>query len=114
MPGFGPSRLPVRDRCRVGSAFGPSITLSHSIGDSTIAAKIVDLITDGSVNVTASDEKLPARAIRLSQIRCRRSFRRPFAGRSISAAVRRHSTGDNEFIGARVTEISITQRNVTV
>ena len=35
---------------------GPSVTLSHSTGDSTIVAKVADLVTDGSVNVTAAGE----------------------------------------------------------
>ena len=52
--GIGALSVPVATASPYATA--PTITLSHSVGDSTISAKIVDLLTDGSVNVTASGE----------------------------------------------------------
>jgi hypothetical protein len=94
-------------------ALGPTITLSHAAGDSTIAAKVVDILTDGSVNIDASGQRfelgeyayedaLPA----VVPVSTRGTV--DFGGGAAN------SGGGNNFIGARVTEIAITRRFVTL
>jgi hypothetical protein len=91
----------------------PLINLSRSQADSTIEAKLVDIATDGSVDVVAQDEKFQ-RAIYAftdtlapvvsSTTRGAIDFGGGFSG----------SPGGNNFIGARKTEIYLTRRNTTV
>jgi hypothetical protein len=91
----------------------PSVTLSHSTGDSTISAKTVDLVTDGSVTVTASGEAFEQgqyayadtlKAIVPIMVRGAVDF----GGGAAS------STGLNDFIGSKITEIFVTRRDETV
>lgn len=95
------------------SIVGPSITLSRSSGDSTIAGKIVDILTDGSVNVTVSGE-----AFEQGEYAFQDSLPQVVAvltpGAVDFGGGFASSSGGNVFIGARVTEISITRRFTTV
>jgi hypothetical protein len=95
------------------SGTGPSVTLTKTNTDSTIDAKVVDVLTDGSVNVTASDEHFERGVY---------AFADAFTP-VISTAVRGaidfgggagSSTGGNVFIGARKSEIFLARRNETV
>ncbi len=94
-------------------AMPPSITLSYSNSDATIAAKIVDVATDGSVNVTASDEHFErgeyAYTDALSPV-----VAVPVRGAIDFGGGASGSIGGNDFIGARKTEIFVTRRNETV
>lgn len=92
---------------------GPSITLAHGDTDSTIGAKVVDIITDGSVNVNVSGETFESGQIAFSDalapiipVPTRGAL--DFGGGALS------STGLNIFIGARDTEIAIKRRGETV
>jgi hypothetical protein len=91
----------------------PSVSLSHSSGDSTIAAKLVDIVTDGSVNVTASGETFERSAYAFSD-----AFPQvvsvPVRGAVDFGGGAASSSGGNDFIGARVTEIELTRRFETV
>ncbi|HVR45725.1 MAG TPA: DUF1565 domain-containing protein [Candidatus Binatia bacterium] len=91
----------------------PSITLTHSRGDSTIGAQVADILTDGSANVNVSGETFARQGCAYtdsfapvvpSTIRGGIDFGYGVAG----------STGGNDFIGARTTEILVTRRNETV
>jgi Protein of unknown function (DUF1565) len=92
---------------------GPSVTLSHSVGDSTISAKTVDILTDGSANVTASGEHFQSGRYAYADafVPILPTFIRGAVdfGGGVAA-----STGDNVFIGARTTEIFVTRRDETV
>lgn len=110
---FGIAALSVPIATASPSNTTPSVMLSHSTGDSTIAAKVVDLVTDGSVNVTASGEAFEqgqyayADAIKpvvVALVPGTIDFGGGFA----------QSNGGNVFIGARSTEIFLTRRNETV
>ncbi len=95
------------------SALGPTITLTHSSGDSTIAAKVVDILTDGSVNIDASGQRFELGAYAYEDtLPAVVSVSAPgtvdFGGGATN------SSGGNNFIGARVSEIAITRRFVTV
>lgn len=94
-------------------AAAPSITLSRAVGDSTIAAKSSDIATDGSVDVTASDESFQRgfyaftdalAPVVNSTVRGAVDFGGGFSG----------SPGGNDFIGARKSEIYLIRRNETV
>ncbi len=92
----------------------PSITLTHSgRGDSTISASQVNILTDGSANVNVSGETFARQGYAYADafapvipttIRGGIDFGGGVAG----------STGGNDFIGARSTEILLTRRNETV
>lgn len=91
---------------------GPTITLSHAVGDSTISAKEVDITTDGSANVTVSGQAFERGVYAFSDayppvisttFRGALDFGGGIAG----------SSGGNAFIGARTTEIFITRRGET-
>jgi hypothetical protein len=109
--GIGGISVPIPTASPYGSA--PSITLTRSLADSTVAAKGADIATDGSIDVVASDERfqrglfaftdsLPA--VVSSTVRGGIDFGGGFSG----------SAGGNNFIGARKTEIFLTRRSVTV
>lgn len=111
--GIGALSVPVTATASP-APLAPSITLTHSSGgDSTIAAKIVDIITDGSVDVTTSgqtfeqgeyayEDALPA------------VVAVPTRGAVDFGGGAGNSSGGNIFIGARISEISVTQRFVTI
>ncbi len=110
---FGIAALSVPIATASPSNTTPSVMLSHSTGDSTIAAKVADLVTDGSVNVTASGEAFEqgeyAYADAIS----------PVVVALVPGAIDfgggvAKSNGGNVFIGARSTEIFLTRRNETV
>jgi hypothetical protein len=91
----------------------PSITLMHSAGDSVLSAKVVDILTDGSVNVTADGQTFARAEYAYSDLLA------PVFPILIRGAIDfgggvAKSTGGNVFIGARTTEIFITRRSVVV
>lgn len=103
--------LPTTSPSPSASPYGalPSITLTHAVQDSTISAKIADIITDGSVNVTASNERFERsdyafsdalRGIVSTQMRGALDF-----GGGVAK-----SLGGNSFIGARISEIYLVRR----
>lgn len=91
----------------------PSVTLTHSGGDSTIAAKTVDLLTDASVDVSVSGEVFERAKFAFAD-----SFppivNIPFHGTVDFGGGISGSAGGNNFIGARVSEISVVRRNETI
>lgn len=91
----------------------PSVTLTHSGGDSTIAAKTVDLLTDASVDVSVSGEVFERAKYAFAD-----SFppivNIPFHGTVDFGGGISGSAGGNNFIGARVSEISVVRRNETI
>lgn len=109
--GIGGLSVPVATASPSGT--GPSITLSHTTGDSIIAARIVDIITDGTTNVTVSGVAFERGEYAFEDalapvipINTRGSV--DFGGGA------GNSGGGNVFIGARVSEISIVRRFETV
>jgi hypothetical protein len=91
----------------------PSITLSHSTTDSTIGAKIVDILTDGSANVTASGEHFERGEYAYND-----SFK-PVVPTTVRGTIdfgggAASSTGGNVFIGAHISEIFVTRRFETI
>jgi hypothetical protein len=94
-------------------AAAPSITLSRAVGDSFVAAKLIDVATDGSVDVVASDEKFQRAAYAFTDVLS------PFIASTTRGAIDfgggfSGSPGGNNFIGARKTEIFLTRRSETV
>lgn len=109
--GIGAFAVPIATASPSGMT--PSVTLSHSSHDSVIAAKAVDILTDGSVDVTASGETFEqgeyAYADAFTPIVLTSSRGAiDFGGGAASSA------GGNVFIGARLTEIFVTRRFETV
>ncbi len=90
----------------------PSITLLHSSADSAIAAKIVDIVTDGSANVTASGQAFE-RSDYAFEDALRPIVNVPIRG-TLDFGGGAQSTGGNLFIGARVSELSLVRRSETV
>jgi hypothetical protein len=94
-------------------ALAPSITLSHGDADSSVAAKVFDIITDGSVTVNVSGETFAqaqyAFSDSLSPV-----IAVPVRGAVDFGGGASQSTGGNGFIGARHTEIDIIRRDETV
>ncbi|MBV9720269.1 MAG: DUF1565 domain-containing protein [Candidatus Eremiobacteraeota bacterium] len=109
--GVGAFAVPLPSASPYGSS--PSITLSRSSTDSTIAARVVDVLTDGSVNVTASDTTF-ARAAYAYADAFKRIVLTSLPGAVDFGGGVNSSVGGNGFIGARRTEIFITRRNETV
>ena len=89
------------------------MTLTQSTGDSTIAAKVVDLITDASVDVSVSGEVFE-RAKYAFEDSFPPIVSIPFNGTVDFGGGISGSPGGNSFIGARVSEISLVRRNETV
>ncbi|MBV8725877.1 MAG: DUF1565 domain-containing protein [Candidatus Eremiobacteraeota bacterium] len=91
----------------------PTIVLTHGTGDSTVAANGVDIITDGSANVTVSNETFER-----SKVAFEDSLRRLVAVTTTGAidfgGGAGSSIGGNSFIGATVTEIAVTRRSTLV
>jgi len=91
----------------------PSITLSRSNADSTVAAKVVDVVTDGSVSVTASGQAFE-----------RGEYAFEDALTPLTSSATRGtldfggglamSNGGNIFIGARTSEIVLVRRGETL
>ncbi|MGC2407329.1 MAG: DUF1565 domain-containing protein [Candidatus Cybelea sp.] len=103
VPGLAPSPSP--SGTGPPSGLGPTIALSHSVGDATIAAKVVGILTDGSVNVTAANQAFNLGAYAFSDafppvVRGTLRGTLDFGGGGTS-------NGGNTFIGQRVTEIAI-------
>jgi Protein of unknown function (DUF1565) len=87
------------------SVVGPSVMLNHTVGDATIAAKVVGILTDGSVNVTASNQ-----TFNLGSYAFADAFPPVVSGTlrgTLDFGGGGTSTGGNGFIGQRVTEIAI-------
>jgi hypothetical protein len=115
--GFGLGALSVPLPASTGSPSSaptpPSVTLTRSTADSTIAARVVDLVTDASVDVTVSNE-----AFERGQYAFEDSLTPivyvPIHGTLDFGGGYTGSPGGNNFIGARVSEISIVRRNETL
>jgi len=95
------------------SSVVPSINLSHSTGPSAIAAKSVDIQTDGSADVTTSGETFERARYAYADNGPR------FVLTTVRGAVdfgggAANSSGGNVFIGARTSEILVTRRYETV
>jgi len=101
-PSTSPSATPT------GEPSLPSVTLTHSTGDSTIAAKVVDLITDGSVDVSVSGEAFGSRAQYAFEDSLQPIVSIPFRGTLDFGGGITESPGGNNFIGARKSEILLT------
>jgi hypothetical protein len=95
-------------------ATGPSVTLDDNAGrDADITAKVVDVLTDGTVNVTTAGEHFLQANYAFADALT------PVVPVTVRGAVdfgggAAASTGGNVFIGARTTEIFIIRRNETV
>lgn len=95
------------------SSTGPTIALSRPSSDSTITAKVVAVLTDGNVNVSATGTSLNGGVYAYAD-----AFK-PVVSTSVRGAVDfgggvLASTGGNTFIGARNTEVYVTRRFETV
>jgi hypothetical protein len=110
---FGIGALAVPAATSSPGAGVPTVTLTRSVGDSTIAAKIVDIITDGSANVTVSNSAFN-RAAYAFEDALPQAVPRAAAGAIDFGGGAGASTGGNSFIGARRTEISVTRRSEAV
>lgn len=112
--GFGIGALTVPLPTTSPASGAPSITLTHtSHGDSTVGAKVADILTDGSANINASGATFARQGIAYAD-----TFA-PVVPTSIRGSVDfgggvSGSSGGNGFIGARTTEILVTRRNETV
>lgn len=90
-----------------------SVTLMHSSGDSTISAKTADLLTDGSVDVTASEQHFEQSQYAFSDT-LEPVVVIPVRGAVDFGGGAAQSPGGNVFIGAHVAEIYIGRRFETV
>lgn len=95
------------------SAAVPSITLTRTASDSTVAAKIVAVVTDGNVDVTVSGTAMNG------GIYAYADELKPVVPTSVRGAIdfgggAASSPGGNSFIGARSTEILVGRRFETV
>jgi hypothetical protein len=110
-PSTSPSSSPSATPSSEPSA--PSMTLTHSNGDSTIGAKVVDIVTDGSIDVTVSGETFEGGKYAFED------SLQPIIGVPVPGAVDfgggfTDSPGGNIFLGARVSEISIVRASETI
>ncbi|MGB8909238.1 MAG: DUF1565 domain-containing protein [Candidatus Cybelea sp.] len=110
---FGVGALTVPIATASPSAITPTVFLDHSNSDSVITAKEVGILTDGSVNVTAEEQTFQGGLFGFADALT------PVVPVSIRGAVdfgggAENSTGGNNFIGAKNTEIYVTRRNETV
>ncbi len=92
---------------------GPSVTLSRGDTDSAIGAKVVDIITDGSINVSIQNEAFESGRVAFSDA-LTPVVAVPIRGTIDLGGGSTQSSGGNAFIGARTTEIAIKRRNETV
>lgn len=106
-----PTASPTASPYSTSSPYGslPSITLAHAAGDSTISAKLADIITDGSVDVTASNEHFEQSRYAFSDalhaiVNVSSHGAIDFGGGANKSA------GGNTFLGARRTEIFVGRR----
>ncbi len=91
----------------------PTVALSHQSGDSTVAAKVVDVLTDGNVDVSAADTSFLRAAYAYAD-----AFK-PLIATNVRGVVdfgggAVQSPGNNSFLGARLTEIYVTRRFETI
>ncbi len=91
----------------------PSITLAHGDADSAIGAKMFDIITDGSISVTVSDETFESGQVAFSDSLAA-VVTVPVRGAVDFGGGAAQSSGGNAFIGARNTEIDLKRRSETV
>ncbi len=110
---FGIGALSVTVPTSSPSATGPTVALTHGQGDSTISASVANILTDGSVNVTASGETF-ARAYYAYADALQAVVVTPVRGTVDFGGGAGGSSGGNDFIGARSTEILVTRRFETV
>lgn len=110
---FGIGALSVPIATSSPSTTVPTVTLQHTGGDAVISAKVVGILTDGSISVTAGGQSFQfgqyAYADALAPVipvttRGAIDFGGGFGS----------SPGGNTFIGAKTTEIYVTRRNETV
>jgi hypothetical protein len=106
-----PSASPTASPYSTSSPYGslPSVTLSHAAGDATISAKLADIITDGSVDVTASNEHFEQSRYAFSDalhaiVNVSSHGAIDFGGGAAQSA------GGNTFLGARKSEIFVGRR----
>ena len=92
----------------------PSVTLTNSGGDSTISGNVVDLITDASIDVSVSGERFGSRAKYAFEDSFPAIVSIPFEGTVDFGGGLSGSSGGNNFIGARVSEISLVRRDETI
>ncbi|MGA8574730.1 MAG: DUF1565 domain-containing protein [Candidatus Cybelea sp.] len=109
--GIGGLSVPLPTASPYASA--PTISLLRGDADSSVAAKVFDIITDGSVNVTASGETF-AKAQYAFSDSLSPVLAVPVRGAVDFGGGATQSIGGNGFIGARHTEIDIVRRNETV
>jgi hypothetical protein len=91
----------------------PSVTLTQSTGDSTIVAKVVDFITDGSIDVTVSGERFE-RGRYAFEDSLQPIVEVPTPGTVDFGGGLADSPGGNIFLGARVSEISLVRSSETI
>jgi hypothetical protein len=113
-PSSAPSASPSSPSSPSPPSGAPTVTLMQSgTVSSQIDARVVDLLTDGSVNVTSSNERFLR-----GQYAYADSFKRVvpilYPGAVDFGGGVASSTGSNVFIGARTTEILVTHRNETI
>ncbi len=110
---FGIGALTVPIATASPSTITPTVVLDRSSGDAQITAKVVAILTDGSVNVTTQEQTFQAGQFAFADALA------PVVPVTIRGAVdfgggAGRSTGGNNFIGAKRTEIYVTRRNETV
>ena len=109
--GIGGISVPIATASPYGAT--PSITLGRQVADSTVFSKLIDIATDGSVDVVASDEDFERGLYAFTD-----TFA-PVVNSTVHGAIDfgggfSGSAGGNNFIGARKTEIFLTRRSTTV
>lgn len=109
--GIGGLSVPVPTSSPVGVP--PSITLNHSNADATIAAKVVDIITDGSVTVTATGQAFERGEYAFEDALSPVTTSLTPGGVDFGGGFAQ-SNGGNIFIGARTSEIVLVRPGETV
>lgn len=109
--GIGGISVPLPTASPYGAA--PSITVGRQAADSTIAAKVADIATDGSVDVVASQERFQRGLYAFTDSLS------PVINTTVRGAIDfgggfMSSPGGNNFIGARKSEIFLTRSGETV
>ncbi|MBV8343857.1 MAG: DUF1565 domain-containing protein [Candidatus Eremiobacteraeota bacterium] len=111
--GIGALTVPLPTVSPSPSSGAPSIMLTHGNGDSTVGAKVADILTDGSANLNVSGETFTRQGFAYAD-----TFA-PIVPTTTRGAIDfgggvQSSPGGNSFIGAKRTEIFVTRRNETV